>query len=260
MNNNFDKTVRNFQHSKIHSSGRSLDIIFDTIPCRKTWVFADLACGTGNLGRLFQGKVADVLFIDSSEKMLNTCKKTTSDRGANFILSDCHSLPVDSGFVNIAGCRFAFHHFENPNRVFKEVQRILTPSGIFFIIDLVGSDNDLTNEMNHAIELLHDETHIKSYTALEISELAKDHGFSYIKSVNYFEWQDGISISDWCKITNREKNAQYIDDLLSTLSLAQLSELGYSKGQLGFINHIKISITILKKIDANNQYISSGKK
>jgi len=92
----------------------------------------DIACGTGFLLTKINGKKYGV---DMSEEMLSIAKQKNIQ---NLVLkkSFAQKLTFENNFFDYVVCTEAFHHFEDPLLVLKEIKRVLKKDGILIIVDV----------------------------------------------------------------------------------------------------------------------------
>ncbi len=99
----------------------------------------DLGCGTGRHAIFLAKKGAVVIGIDFSSEMLREAKKNAkrSRVKINFKKRDItKKLPFKNNSFDIVLCSLVFNHIKNLAPIFKEVSRILKPSGVFIFSDL----------------------------------------------------------------------------------------------------------------------------
>lgn len=98
----------------------------------------DVGCGTGALGRAFgQLTSMELVFFDKSKEMLHLCKKyvyeeNLSDR-SSFIQGDIHSIPCDDESVDLVISRGSSPFWEDWNKAYSEIFRILKKGGKLYI-------------------------------------------------------------------------------------------------------------------------------
>lgn len=116
------------------------DIIIEDLYLKnnKTIKILDLACGTGNYleEQIKYYNNYDIKWygIDLSEQMLQKAKEKKLN--AELIYCDAHDLPFNQEYFDYVKVRFAIHHFENKDKVIKEISRVLKKSGILSILNL----------------------------------------------------------------------------------------------------------------------------
>jgi demethylmenaquinone methyltransferase/2-methoxy-6-polyprenyl-1,4-benzoquinol methylase len=94
----------------------------------------DLACGTGDLAELAVARGARVIGIDFAFEMLQTARR----RGirASFVQADGVAIPLVDGWASAATCGFALRNFIGLPEIFRELARVLAPSGRVALIEV----------------------------------------------------------------------------------------------------------------------------
>lgn len=107
---------------------KSLDI-------KKDSKVLDECTGTGDFAKFILQicPSAKVTGIDFSDNMLSIAKKRVPD--ADFILSDCTSLPFEDNSFDIVTMGFGLRNIEDYNKAIQETQRVLKPQGEFLQLD-----------------------------------------------------------------------------------------------------------------------------
>jgi demethylmenaquinone methyltransferase/2-methoxy-6-polyprenyl-1,4-benzoquinol methylase len=102
----------------------------------------DIATGTGDFAFLAQKilKPKHVFGIDISEEMLNIGKQKAQQQGLQqritFEKQDCSALSFPHNSFDAATVAFGVRNFENINKSFQEILRVLKPGGIFLFLEL----------------------------------------------------------------------------------------------------------------------------
>jgi ubiquinone/menaquinone biosynthesis C-methylase UbiE len=99
-------------------------------------VVADLACGTGHYARAFAKKLPEALIygMDISLSMLEQGRKKAQREGlitVTFLRGDIYQLPFENESVDWVNCSGTLHLFPNLAPIWREISRILRPSGVF---------------------------------------------------------------------------------------------------------------------------------
>lgn len=100
----------------------------------------DLGCGTGEDLRLlagFVGEKSDLLGIDLSENMVIEARRRTpvNHPHIRFHSGDIQHLALEDGSREICWCERALQHVESPERVVREIRRVLVPGGRALFLD-----------------------------------------------------------------------------------------------------------------------------
>lgn len=96
-------------------------------------LIVDLGCGTGISTRQLADREARVIGIDRDQKMIARAEAIPSDR-ITYVLASSDSLPFPDEMFDIATAFSSFHWFTDKNSL-REIQRILKPNGIFFVVN-----------------------------------------------------------------------------------------------------------------------------
>ncbi|OZY86895.1 hypothetical protein CBP51_07850 [Cellvibrio mixtus] len=94
-------------------------------------VYVDVGCGTGNYTVALSSVGGEWCAFDQSEFMIEQAK--AKEPAIDWRICDVVSTPYQSATFDSALCSLAIHHFPDLENAFKEVARILRPSGHFVI-------------------------------------------------------------------------------------------------------------------------------
>lgn len=89
----------------------------------------DIGCGAGNSTSKISETGAKVIGIDFSQKMID--QANSAYQGITFKQSDAENIPLEDNSMDVVIANFVVHHFAEPNKVFKEINRVLKPNGKF---------------------------------------------------------------------------------------------------------------------------------
>src|SRR5437764_7739159 len=152
---------------------RFMDWILQHVPCAPGDAVLDVAGGTGHMARAFAETAAFALVLDLTEEMLATGARAAASSGRRnvvFQAGDASCMPfVDESF-DLVACRFAVHHFEQPERQIAEMSRVCRSGGHVAIIDLVAPDETLAADQNR-LERIRDPSHTRALPVAELSQL-----------------------------------------------------------------------------------------
>jgi demethylmenaquinone methyltransferase/2-methoxy-6-polyprenyl-1,4-benzoquinol methylase len=113
-----------------------LKIVSDTKP--KT--ILDIATGTGDLAILMtQTNAEKIIGLDISAGMLEVGKKKVEAKGLSnvidLVLGDSENIPFDDNYFDAITVGFGVRNFENLEKGFSEILRVLKPNGVFVILE-----------------------------------------------------------------------------------------------------------------------------
>jgi SAM-dependent methyltransferase len=128
---------------------------------------------------------------------------------------------------DLVTCRLAAHHFSDLPKAMAEMTRLAKPGGHVAVIDLEGDENSSLDKLNHDIEVIHDPTHVRSYTARHWQNLFTANGLEVVACENrYREFPTGLTVRRWCELGNSGHEAlKAIRDRLATAPPEWLAEL-----------------------------------
>lgn len=100
-------------------------------------VIMDVGCGTGELLKTLSqsNHSTSLIGVDISRKMLE--KASTIAPTASLIKADSANIPVADNSIDIIVSSASFHHYENPEYVVREWDRILNKNGYIIILDSI---------------------------------------------------------------------------------------------------------------------------
>jgi len=129
----------------------------------------DVACGPGFLALAFAVHCRDAVGVDLTDTPLAIAERNRKQRGltnVRFQRGDADRLPFANGEFDVAVCRFALHHMEDPGSVVREMARV-SPATVA-IEDLVTSEHrDRADYQNH-VERLRDPSHTRALAPSEL--------------------------------------------------------------------------------------------
>jgi ubiquinone/menaquinone biosynthesis C-methylase UbiE len=159
----------------------------------------DVACGSGSATMAFAERCKSVVGLDVVDEPLARARVTAAERGlgnATFTLGEVERVPFAEGAFTGAICRFSFHHFVNPHRVFSEMARIIAPGGWMVISDMTSSEDPEKAALQNELERLSDPTHGRTMPISEFLQMFTDHGFRTAMKV---ERDSRITVDDWVR-------------------------------------------------------------
>lgn len=125
-------------------------------------VILDVGCGVGGVARYMKAVRPDLNFIllNDNEYQLTQCMDFPS------ILCDMHRTRLPSNMFEVVMVCHTLG-YADLDRAFDEWARILKPDGQLFIVDMTGDNPMLAQTLGY-----------KTYTSLQISRAAEEHGMA----------------------------------------------------------------------------------
>ena len=113
-----------------------LKIVSDTKPKN----ILDIATGTGDLAILMsQTNAEKIIGLDISAGMLEVGKKKVEAKNLSnvidLVLGDSEKIPFEDNYFDAITVGFGVRNFENLEKGFAEILRVLKPNGVFVILE-----------------------------------------------------------------------------------------------------------------------------
>ncbi|MCR4031719.1 MULTISPECIES: bifunctional demethylmenaquinone methyltransferase/2-methoxy-6-polyprenyl-1,4-benzoquinol methylase UbiE [Flavobacterium] len=107
---------------------------------KKPKVILDIATGTGDLAILLaQTNAEKIIGLDISAGMLEVGKKKVQEKNLSntieLVLGDSENMPFEDNYFDAITVGFGVRNFENLEKGFAEILRVLKPNGVFVILE-----------------------------------------------------------------------------------------------------------------------------
>jgi len=107
---------------------------------KKPKIVLDIATGTGDLAILMtQTNAEKIIGLDISAGMLEVGKKKIEEKKLSnvidLVLGDSENIPFDDNYFDAITVGFGVRNFENLEKGFGEILRVLKPNGVFVILE-----------------------------------------------------------------------------------------------------------------------------
>lgn len=125
----------------------------------------DLACGPGTLALRFARHVRWICGIDLTPAILERARRSATADGIGnlaFALGDAQSLPFAEGSLDLAVTSYSLHHVPAPDRVVREMARVVRPGGRVGVLDMVSPEDPSAAEVRDRIEQARDPSHTRA--------------------------------------------------------------------------------------------------
>lgn len=126
----------------------------------------EVATGPGYVAMGFAEVCRAVIGIDLTEAPLAIAERIRQERGLHnvrFQPGDAERLQFADGTFDVTVCRFAFHHFEEPPQVLREMVRVCRAGGTVAVEDLIVSEHPERAAYHNRFENLRDPSHTRAF-------------------------------------------------------------------------------------------------
>ncbi|MGH8012319.1 MAG: class I SAM-dependent methyltransferase [Candidatus Binataceae bacterium] len=193
----FRRQVQSYNHQQTAADERFIAFMISSSGAGKSDHVLDVACGLGTATIAFAARCERVTGIDLVPDVLARAHTEAISRGINnavFALSELENMAFADGAFTGAVCRFSFHHFVHPQRVFAEMTRVVQPGGWMMISDTAASEDPEKAALHNELERLCDPTHARALAPSEFERMFTDHGFRVIMKIA----RDArMNVDDW---------------------------------------------------------------
>lgn len=145
----------------------------------------DIGTGIGLLPlMLAEDGAQSVVGIDVSPEMLEQAEYLRLSRGGeagarvSFRLAPAHALPFRDESFDAVFCRLLLNHMRRPERVVREMVRVLKPGGVLVLAELLSVDNPVKRATQNAIEERRNPSHVAARSVDQYNKLITDAGLT----------------------------------------------------------------------------------
>jgi ubiquinone/menaquinone biosynthesis C-methylase UbiE len=197
----------------------------EAIASKAGGLLLDLACGPGILLEQLASTMSLAAGVDVTPKMLELTRARCLAAGlttVRVIESIAEQLPFATASFDCVATRLSVHHFPEPQRVLREVARILRSDGVLVLADLVSSNDAAESGLHNALEQLRDPSHVRMRSERELLELVHDAGFRIVSTER---WLQRRRFDEWAAIVENARSLRSLETVMR-----HLGEAGSSAG------------------------------
>jgi len=227
----FNAIAEGYGTSEVHRGSPSLQRLHELLPGVKS--VCDVACGAGHTALSFAEEASRIVCVDPAPNMLKQARQLAEERGTivETVESFAESIPLPPATFDLVVSRLAAHHFKDVRGALREMYRIAKPGRHVAVIDLEGDEDPVVDAFNRDIEMLHDPTHVRSYTASQWQEMFRATGLSHVAcEARWQELPGGFAVGRWCELgKSGEANLNAIRERMVSAQAAVLSALDITR-------------------------------
>jgi ubiquinone/menaquinone biosynthesis C-methylase UbiE len=167
----FTRQATDYAASTTISDGGRIDRLVEAVRPSPDARVVEIATGPGYVAMGFAAVCREVVGVDVTDAMLAIARQTAAERGLTnirFEAGNAAALAFEDGAFDVVLCRYAFHHFEQPERVLAEMVRVCRPGGTVAVEDAIVSEHPDRAAYQNRFENLCDPSHTR---ALPLSAL-----------------------------------------------------------------------------------------
>ena len=221
----FDTLAHNYATSEVHVSSPTRDRLHEIVPQPES--VCDVASGAGHTGLGFAGVARRIVAVDPAPNMLTEVRRLADERGltsVETVEAFAESIPLSDEGFDLVVCRVAAHHFNDVALAMSEMTRLAKRGGHVAIIDMEGAEDPEIDALNHDIEVLHDPTHVRSYTVSQWRTFFEANDLDLEVCENrWWEFPAGLTVGRWCELGNSGDAA--LQEIRARLSAAPPASL-----------------------------------
>lgn len=241
----FGERAARYTGSAAHTDPQVLARVVELTALAPSDCVLDIATGTGHTAFALARHCAEVTATDLTPQMLAQAVTLRTQHGTTNVhlaVADVHALPFPSAAFHRITCRRAAHHFSDIARALTEMRRVLRPGGRVIIDDRSVPEDDFVDRCMNALDVCHDESHVRQYRASEWRRLLAAAGFDVITLETYTRHRPLTALTDGVGPSNVRK----IHALLDGLTVAQRAALHLiDVGGEPYLNHWYVLIAAL---------------
>jgi len=225
VKNSFKKQAKKFAAYHM-SKTEYTDYLIKRIGAKGTEHALEVAAGTCICGRALAPFVKDITCLDLTEEMLAQGKRLAGENQINniyFQTGNAEELPYDSETFDLVVTRLSFHHFDNPEKPFGEMNRVLKKGGKLVVWDMEAAEESLRT-MDDKIEKMRDMSHTRILSREEFEKLFEKDFELQCEETTLVP----VNLNSWLELTDTPEDVQKeITDLMKA-ELAGGSKTGFS--------------------------------
>lgn len=197
----FTKQAEKFSQSRAMREKGGREILPLLAGVKRFHRVLDIACGPGFVALEFARYAREVVGVDLTAEMLKQARGLAQQEGLQnvaFRRADVNHLPFSDATFDLVVTRASFHHFPEPERVLKEMARVIKPNGRILISDNTSKNDPEKSRLQNLIEKLRDPSHVEMLPLRKWRELFKNVSLRVVKERRLVQRRNA---EDWMELT-----------------------------------------------------------
>lgn len=184
-----------------------MSFVIQKLQLNGTETVLDVASGTCSAGRAIARQAKKVTCLDMTPSMLEQGKRIADMQrieNMEFVVGDAVDVPFGENSFDVVITRLSMHHFPNPELPFREMYRVLKPTGKLVIIDMVTEDDPYRYRRDE-LEKLRDFSHERNLTEGEMMHIYNKYN---LQIVGLERTSFEVSVQEWLNLTQTAEKKQ----------------------------------------------------
>jgi len=180
----------------------------------------DVACGPGIVTSALAQRAQEVVALDLTPQMLAKARERCSKAGRTNVVfkeGSATALPFPDAYFDATCTRLSFHHFLDPSAALKEMLRVLRPGGTLAVADVVSAEEPAKSELQNAIEILRDPSHVRMLPRSELIAMIAQPGVTIETQET---WDQVREFEEWVGIVADPERVAPLRTVVRALAMA----------------------------------------
>jgi SAM-dependent methyltransferase len=177
----FTHQADSFAASPAMSSAQILTALVELAAVDSEARWLETACGPGLVARALAGRVGTVEGVDLTPAMVEKARAEAAADGVGnveFAVGDATALEYEDGSFDGAINRLSLHHIPAPQRLVREMARVVRPGGQVIVGDHVTDPDPEAMAWHQEVERLRDPSHWLCLTQERLRRLGEEAGLT----------------------------------------------------------------------------------
>lgn len=227
----FGPAAEAYVSSPGHASGADLARLVTLATPRPSDVALDLSTGGGHVALALAPRVARVVALDLTPRMLATARAHVRARGVSnveYVIGAAEQLPFLDETFDVITVRIAPHHYADVPVALGEVLRVLVPGGRFLLEDSIAPDDPHLDALMNGWERWRDPSRVRAYTRAEWQAMLASAG---LRITDVETGRKRHPFAEWTARTRMPQDAR------EALATDMLTAPAVARGYFGIVAH-----------------------